>query len=322
MTERLKKVCKATLRVTAIVVLTLVLLAVSSCVFMPKNNQEEFGMGGASANGIMGEPSNTIDVVFIGDSETYHSFSPLQLFEENGFTSYVCGTAAQTLPFSNTMLHRALRSQSPTIVVFETNSFFREFEADEIIARAIMDTFPVFEYHNRWKDLTLSDMTSLPTATWTDPFKNYYLVTSVEPADAEGYMSPSDEIEEIPRLNREVIIMMVEYCRENGVTPVFMSVPSTRNWNYARHNAMVELSQELGVDYYDLNVGEHQVVVDWGTDTYDAGDHLNHSGATKVGRSIAPLLAQTYALADHREDGDYATWLEALERYHQKIDAA
>ena len=43
------------------------------------------------------EAKNTIDVIILGDSETYSAFNPLQIYKEQGITSYVCGTHAQRL---------------------------------------------------------------------------------------------------------------------------------------------------------------------------------------------------------------------------------
>ena len=53
----------------AVAVSAVAVLAAASHVVMPKNNQAEFGQIDASANGVMGEPANSIDVLFLGDSE-------------------------------------------------------------------------------------------------------------------------------------------------------------------------------------------------------------------------------------------------------------
>ena len=46
---------------------------------------------------VKNEVKDTIDVVFLGDSECYSSFNPLQMFAEHGYTSFICGTSAQRM---------------------------------------------------------------------------------------------------------------------------------------------------------------------------------------------------------------------------------
>ena len=65
------------------------LLVVLSMIFIPKNNMKAFGMEDVPANGILGEKADTIDVVIVGDSESYSSFSPMR----KSFTSFRVGIA-------------------------------------------------------------------------------------------------------------------------------------------------------------------------------------------------------------------------------------
>lgn len=85
----------------------------------------------------------------------------------------------------------------------------------------------------------------------------------------------------------------------------------------ARHNRTEQLASELGLDYVDLNVGKSRVDIDWSADTYDAGDHLNVSGARKVTAAVGGLLSGRYGMPDHRGDDAYASWDEAYERSGQ-----
>ena len=298
---------------------TLGLLWAVSSVVQPKNNQKEFGQVSEAANGIFGEPGRSLDAIFIGDSEAYSSFSPLQMWEEHGFTSYVSATSGQRLTYGYRLLEKALRSQKPKVVVFETNSIYSPIKPDDAVLSLFQNKLPVFEYHDRWKSLDAQDFLGKPSATWSDPLKGFVVNRGVNPADAVNHMTPSSEALPVDVANRQYITAMVEACRANGATPVFVSTPSTVNWNTAKHNSMSELARELGVDYYDLNEGPDKVPIDWSTDTHDKGDHLNFDGATKVSAYMGKLLSEKYGLPDHRSDSAVDRWNASLERYKQQI---
>lgn len=70
-------------------------------------------------NEISKEDKNSIDVMFIGDSLTYNSFSPVQIWEEYGYTSLCLGTSSQRLCDTDAILKAALKNQTPKVVVLE-----------------------------------------------------------------------------------------------------------------------------------------------------------------------------------------------------------
>ena len=57
-----------------------------SALFQPKNNMSEFGMEEVSANGILGERRDSVDLLVLGDSEAYSSVSPMELWRDRGYT--------------------------------------------------------------------------------------------------------------------------------------------------------------------------------------------------------------------------------------------
>lgn len=309
---------KPIISIAATAIALLLLALVCSRILVPKNNQAEFGQIDASAYGILGEPAHSIDVLFVGDSEVYTSLSPLQMWSEQGITSYDVSTSAQRLCYSKTLLSRALEKQSPQVVVFETNMLFRKVKVEQAVWREFANALPVLEYHDRWKSLTAADFTVDPKTTWTHPQKGYHATDRSVPSKIQDHMKPTTECEQISTLNRWYLDVLISLCRERGIKVVLMSTPSTKNWNAKRHNAVQAFLQERAygsdVVYLDLNLKQREIPIDWERDTRDAGDHLNSKGARKVSHYMAMWLKDTYGLTDHRGENAYRSWTRAAER--------
>ena len=101
-----------------------VILAIISRIFIPKNNSEKAGMNNIQAMTILGEKSNTIDVIMYGDSESIASTIPIYLWQDYGFTSFICGTSGQTLPDTCRIAFDTLKNQKPKIVILEADTIY------------------------------------------------------------------------------------------------------------------------------------------------------------------------------------------------------
>ena len=303
-------------------VFLIAILLAASFVFMPKNNMSEFGMEEAQANGILGEKENTIDVLVLGDSESYSAITPMQIWKDAGYTAYVCGTSAQSLNYTSVLLRRAFEKQQPKVVILETNAIYRKISSNQAVGTELANYFSVFQYHNRWKSLGLHDFTGKAKFTWTDDYKGYRYRTKVDPARQKEYMKPTDKVAEIPALNIQYVREMKQFCDENGSRLVLVSTPSTVNWNFQRHNGIQKLANDIGCEYIDLNLMNDRIQIDWSKDTRDKGDHLNHFGAVKVSRFLSEYLKETGLLTDHREDPAYAKWNDSLKKYETIVEKA
>lgn len=303
-------------------VFLIAILLAASFVFMPKNNMSEFGMEEAQANGILGEKENTIDVLVLGDSESYSAITPMQIWKDAGYTAYVCGTSAQSLNYTSVLLRRAFEKQQPKVVILETNAIYRKISSNQAVGTELANYFSVFQYHNRWKSLGLHDFTGKAKFTWTDDYKGYRYRTKVDPARQKEYMKPTDKAAGIPNLNIQYVREMKQFCDENGSRLVLVSTPSTVNWNFQRHNGIQKLANDIGCEYMDLNLMNDRIQIDWSKDTRDKGDHLNHFGAVKVSRFLSEYLKGTGLLTDHREDPAYAKWNDSLKKYETVVEKA
>ena len=307
--------------VSSVLFLTILILALCfvSYLFMPKNNLAEFGMEQVSANGILGERDNSIDVLVIGDSESYTSISPMEMWQNQGITSYVCGTSGQQLYTSYTFLRQAFRRQRPKVVILETDAIYRDVPLKEALMNRLENLFSVFRYHNRWKTLRPGELFTPVEYTWTDDFKGFVYKPAVDAASNPDYMIPTDAAAPIKPLNQRYVRIIADCCKAYGAELLLVSTPSSTNWNYERHNGVQKLADSCGVTYIDLNLEPNKVDIDWSTDTLDKGDHLNYSGAVKVSAWLGTYLKEQYNLPDHRSDSAYSKWNEALSRYQKAV---
>ena len=248
------------------------LLYIASGIFVPKDNTAEAGMEYARVNGILGEPPDSIDILVMGDSESYNGYSPLLMWKETGYTSYTCGTDAQKLTYTRTMLERALEKQHPKVVILETLAIYRPIKLDNVVLEELSRALPVFRYHDRWKDLSLDDVTQKVTATQTHPYKGHAHITKVVPCDNKEYMHPTDKVASIALVNQYYVRAIKELCDRHGAQLLLVSTPSPVNWSYERHNGIQKFADELGCTYVDMNL--ESVGIDWTKDTFDKGDHL------------------------------------------------
>ncbi len=294
------------------------LLLLAGLVFMPKSNTKEAGIIDAAANGILGEPENTVDTLFLGDSLAYSAFIPMHIWEETGSTSYVCSTGEQQLQYTSELLKKAFTRQSPKTVFLEANVIYRKVNLGTVIYTKLYDAFSVFRYHDRWKDLSVQDLTRRKNYSWTDDEKGFRYFTDVRAAEETDYMAGDEYASaEIPDLNRALLGELADACAEHGAELVIISVPSMKNWSRAKHNGVRALAEEIGVEYVDLNA-PGTLTIDWQTDTRDKGDHMSYAGALKVTDYVIGYLSEKDALTDHRADPAFAPWHEAFARVKAK----
>ena len=303
------------LRVCLFFAVFALLFAGVSFVMTPKDATEDAGIHDADAKAFLAEPENSLDVLFLGNSETYSSIVPLKIWEQSGITSYGCGTPSQKLYQTKSFLRRALACQSPKLVFLETDILFQDYSRIDVLYHQAEELVPLLRYHDRWKNLHGYDFVQPVRFASLSQNKGYVYMPGSVPPDVTSYMAPSDYVEPIPGKNVELLQKMHSMCQEKGAQLVLFTIPSTMNGSMPRHNAVQLLAQQLEVAYVDMNLLQQQIPIDWQTDTPDDGNHLNYYGAEKVSRYLASYLTDTGLFADKRQDPQYTAWNTAWEDF-------
>lgn len=92
--------------------------------FIPRTGTTEDGMESRISKAYRGEPRDSIDTVFIGNSDIYRAISPVDLFHQTGITSAIAGKPNKQLEEVPGDIRDILRYQNPKTIVLETDCMF------------------------------------------------------------------------------------------------------------------------------------------------------------------------------------------------------
>lgn len=311
---------KCFLRAVNLILLTALLLGFFSWLFYPRNNRAELARDAVSGNKLLSEPGNTIDVLFIGDSQAYSSVSPMQLWEEAGITAYVSGTGGQAVFELADFVRVGFEKQNFKFVILEVDTLFYENSLADYAYNKLKRIVPLLQYHDRWKRIGTPVLTLTEQFDAEDHFKGFYFYPWCEPyiGDIPDYLNVSEDVS-IKRAARLSIQEIKTICDRNDAELVLFSAPNM-GWNYSRYNAVSAIAEEFGLRFVDFNTGGYYVPIDWHTEAKDNGIHVNYNGATKVTGAVELFFSENYMLPDHRGEPGYENWNEAMERCREDIE--
>ncbi|MDM8313053.1 MAG: hypothetical protein SO128_13880 [Clostridium cadaveris] len=265
------------------------------------------------------EPQNTIDYLIIGDSEATTSISPMEIWNKHGFTGYNLGAPAQRLQETYYSLKNALKNQKPQVVLLETNATCRAFgvngEINKLFGSIFKNNFEVYKNHNKWKEFNSQNDSEKSKRIRTNILRGFRYDEKIEPYTKGPYVRETDAVEKIPKVPMYYLNKIVELCKENDIQLILYTVPSPVNWNYKRYNGIKDFAERNKLPFLDLNLKTEELGIDWATDTYDKGDHLNFFGAQKLTSYIGNYLSENSKLIDHREDEKYLFWNDIWKKY-------
>ncbi|MDE7268199.1 MAG: sugar phosphate isomerase/epimerase [Lachnospiraceae bacterium] len=291
-------------------------------------------------DGFYAEKKNDIDVVVVGSSNSFCTVNPLVLYEEYGIAAYDFGSSSQPMNISELYIKEVLKRQKPKVIALEINmmvgdSIHNGSEAGlrwgytniplsvdklkciyqsvgKLDAEYFSYVFPIFRYHNRWKELSKTDYTYFGKDK-TNYTKGYLETQSV----AEYAINMSDYGYEgetwIGEDNIVCLDEIVQLCQKNNVELLLFKSPK-ENWHKYETKAIRALADERGLLFIDYNelYDNGELEFDVAADFRD-GDHLNDFGAKKVTMHFGDYLKANYELTDRRADSALNSWDRACD---------
>jgi len=294
------------------------------------------------------------DVVFVGDCEVYENFSPITLWQEYGITSYIRGSAQQLIWQSYYLMEEVFRYETPKVMVFNvlsmkydtpqstgrqsqreaynrmtldgmrwSSSKWNAIQAsmtEEEREKEAMYTylFPLLRYHDRWSQLSKDDITYLFRRESVSD-NGYLMQVGINPM--------VDEYVERPLINYQFgenswyyLEKMRTLCEAHGTQLVLIKAPAMSPVWWDQWDAQIaEYAEEHGLLYINMLNHLDEMGIDWQTDTYDMGLHLNVYGAEKAAGWFGKILAEECGVPDRRGEAEISdVWNEKVNTYNAR----
>ncbi len=290
------------------------------------------------------------DMVFVGDCELYENFDPVYLWKQYGINSYIRGSAQQLIWQSYYLMEETLQYEHPKVMVFNVLSLQYNEPQKESYNRMTLDgmrwsktkiddinasmtkgeqfldyVFPILRFHSRWKELEQDDFTYLFHKRQVT-FNGYYMRTDVKPAENVPEGKPLGNYN-FGDNAWDYMDRIVKLCRDNDVQLLLVKAPSLYPFWYPQWEEQVEeYAAANHLEYINFLELTEETGLDFQTDTYDAGLHLNLSGADKISDYFGGLLAKgnpeygREAMPDRRGEPELSSrWEEKIKAYEAEI---
>lgn len=301
----------------------LITLWLFQCLVMPKyihENEEGVLAGEYYKN------SGDNDVLFIGDCEVYSNFSPIILWKDYGITSVIRGTPQQMIWQSYYMLKDTLRYETPKVVVFNVYSMSYDKPESEAYNRLALDgmrwsgvkaravhasmtkeetfasyLFPLLRFHSRWKELGSDDVKYMFRSEQLS-HNGYVMRVDTKPVSTLPEPIPLADYR-FSEIDWEYLDKIRDCCKEHKITLILIKSPSCYPaWHAPWDKQIAEYAAKNDLIYVNFLAHQEETGIDYSTDTFDAGQHLNLAGAEKASSWFGKILIKQPGVSDHRSD--------------------
>ena len=282
------------------------------------------------------------DVIFVGDCEVYESFVPAVLYEKYGITSYIRGSAQQLVWQSYYLLEETFKKEMPKAVVFNvyalkygtpqdeaynrmtldgmrwSDSKYRAIKASMTEGESMLDyAFPLLRFHSRITELESDDFKYMFSDKEVS-HSGYLMKKGVVPMTEEAENGRALLDYTLPESAMTYLDMMRELCEKKGTELILVKAP-TNTWGFWWYDEwdaqIVEYADKNDITYYNFIKCKDEIGIDFSTDTYDEGMHLNVYGAEKLTEYFGEILKNEHGLGGSDRSQD------VIDRWQANIDA-
>ena len=292
------------------------------------------------------EETTPHDVLMVGDCEVYESFSPVDLWRDFGITSYIRGSAQQLVWQSYYLLKDALKYETPKVVVFNVQALMHAEPQKEEYNRMTLDgmrwsgvkldavrasmldeenlvdyIFPVLRYHSRITQLTREDIDYYGRHKKVS-HNGYYMRVDAAPYVDGIWFEEEPEDYTFGQMPVEYLDKIRTLCESEGIAFVLVKAPSVSPvWYDEYEEQVVSYAEKYDLPYINYLKLLNETGIDYDTDTYDMGLHMNLSGAKKMTAYLGSFLVSKYGLKSHAGDMELEKVWKEKGAFYDKMKA-
>ena len=141
-----------------------------------------------------------------------------------------------------------------------------------------------------------------------------------EEEEVDNSLTDTKEGEPFGSLPMEYLDRIRTLCEQKGIQLILMKAPSAAPVWYDSDNQQIldyaDKNHLPYINFYDLL---EETGIDYETDTYDGGLHMNLSGAEKISEYLGRTLSESYKMVDHRGESEYDKVYEEKVAFHDDM---
>ncbi|MDD5795891.1 MAG: hypothetical protein PUD24_03015 [Oscillospiraceae bacterium] len=345
---KLKIYLKRTVKILSLVLAVLLVVGISGEYVL-----KQYDANSIRLEGFYMEEKDSLDVVFIGASETYAAFSSAQAYDEFGFTSYPYASGAIPVTVYKSALKQIRKTQSPKLIVCEINGALYEneksvnkagslhkyfdsvpFSLDKVqdISEAVPQElqsefyFPFLKYHGMWDDYPSAKKFQWVESKIYMQQRGYSLLkgnnigsnTFKPKTKMVENLANDNSTAELEPKSEEGLRDLLQYCKDENIDNIlFVRFPhyvdKKMYKRFQRGNRAGEIINEYGFEFLNLEKNYEDIGLDFSTD-FDNAEHMNIYGQKKFTSYLGNLLCEKYGV-EGRQLSD-----TSKERWEQAVD--
>ena len=287
----------------------------------------------------LAEPEDSLDYLYLGSSYAYCDVDPVEVYARAGLTGYVLAGPEQTLSQTYWYLREALGTQSPSLVVLEGSALaFQRYQSYTQVNVGYMPfgfnqlgavftasepelrtglLFPLYFYHGRWKELTLSSAADALLPSGADTLKGFTPVSGVFAQIADGPFTREAQPEEVYQENLSWLGRIAALCEEREIPFLLVLHPTYSQLPADARSQIAADAVALGIPFLDWTEDSQAMGIVPTLHYYDPG-HLNEEGAALFSAWLGDFLTGEEGLVPREQTAENAAaWESAVQTRSQ-----